>query len=144
MDALDEHNFTSNGRDNFNRTVANHFDGVRDYIIAHYKLNTRGVNNSLGSDYWRANRDNKQLPESLLQILDVWYRCGDLAAELAQRKIKPAFNTASWHCLLAGYGAFPPLAANQPGQGKGDLYRECEVKKFVEGCALNFPTQQKC
>ncbi|EIK42887.1 tryptophan halogenase, putative [Cellvibrio sp. BR] len=141
MDALDENNFTSNGRDNFNRTVANHFDGVRDYIIAHYKLNTRGVNNSLGSDYWRANRDNKQLPESLLQILDVWYRCGDLAAELAQRKIKPAFNTASWHCLLAGYGAFPPLAANQPGQGKGDLYRECEVKKFVEGCALNFPLQ---
>lgn len=141
MDALDQHQFTCAGRDDFNRKVNNHFEGVRDYIIAHYKLNTRGVNNSLGSDYWRANRENKQLPESLLQILDVWYRCGDLDAELAQRKIKPAFNSASWHCLLAGYGAFPPLAANQPGQHKGDLYYEGKVKDFVEGCALNFPLQ---
>lgn len=136
MDSLDQHQFGDAGRAEFNRTVNNHFEGVRDYIIAHYKLNSRS-----DSDYWHANRNNQQLPESLLQLLDVWYRCGDLAAELAQRKIPPAFNAASWHCLLAGYGAFPPLASNQPGAGKGDLYRECEVKQFVEGCALNFPLQ---
>lgn len=141
IDALDQHQFTCGGRENFNRTVNNHFEGVRDYILAHYKLNTRGLVNGAGDDagYWRANRDNKHMPESLLQLLDVWFRCGDLEEEFAQRKIKPAFNTASWHCLLAGYGAFPPLAPNQPGQGKGDLYRECEVANFVEGCALNFP-----
>lgn len=139
MDALDQHNFTCAGRDEFNRTVKNHFEGVRDYIIAHYKLNTRSMGQAPGSDYWCANRENQQLPESLLQILDVWYRCGDLAAEFSQRKIKPAFNTASWHCLLAGYGAFPSLAPDQPGQHKGDLYHECQVAEFVEGCALNFP-----
>lgn len=139
MDALEQYHFTCAGRDDFNRTVNNHFEGVRDYIVAHYKLNTRGMDGQAGSEYWRANRENKQLPESLLQILDVWYRRGDLAEELAQRKIKPAFNAASWHCLLAGYGAFPALAPNQPGQHKGDLYYEAKVAGFVEGCALNFP-----
>jgi hypothetical protein len=38
--------------------------------------------------------------------------------------------------LLAGYGAFPRIAKNQPGIG--DKYKEFELGTFFQGCLLNF------
>lgn len=123
--------FSSAYRQSYNSKIKNRFDRVRDYIVAHYKLNTRD-----DSDYWRANRENTHLSDSLTQVLDVWYKCGDLTAEIERQGISNHFDTVSWHCLLAGYGAFPELAKNQPG--KGDLYQEQDIQRFQQGCALNF------
>lgn len=123
--------FDATHRDGYNRQMSDRFERVRDYIVAHYKLNTRD-----DSDYWRANRDNMELSGSLRHILDAWYRRDDLGAEIQRQNIQSHFTNLSWHCLLAGYGAFPPLAANQPG--RGDLYREKNVPGFLERCALNF------
>ncbi|WP_448212813.1 tryptophan halogenase family protein [Colwellia sp. MEBiC06753] len=124
-------NFSAQHRDTYNQFMSERFARVRDYIVAHYKLNTRN-----DSDYWRANRDNQQLSESLLQLLDVWFRRGDLSAEIERQGISSHFDTVSWHCLLAGYGAFPPLHRQQPNQG--DLYQEQNVGTFLQGCSLNF------
>ncbi|MDC8830299.1 tryptophan halogenase family protein [Alteromonas gilva] len=115
----------------YNQLVSKRFERVRDYIVAHYKLNTRS-----DSEYWQANRHNEYLSESLLQILDVWYRRGDLRAEIKRQQLDSHFGSTSWHCLLAGYGAFPALGANQPGQG--DLYTEKELEAFFSGCLMNF------
>lgn len=136
MDQWESGQFSAANRSQYNREMRERFERVRDYIIAHYKLNTRQ-----DSEYWRVNRDNRDLPESLLQLLDVWYRCGDITQELQRQKIQSHFSTTSWHCLLAGYGVFPSLAANQPG--RGDLYIEQEIKNFLAGCALNFPLQRE-
>jgi len=125
--------FGAQHRDGFNKKIHDRFERVRDYIVAHYKLNTRQ-----DSDYWKANRDNMELSDSLRHILDVWYRRGDLGEEIERQNIESHFGTLSWHCLLSGYGAFPPLAPNQPNQG--DLYKEKDVQQFLEGCALNFST----
>ena len=124
-------NFTTELRDDYNAKVHERFERVRDYIVAHYKLNTRD-----DSEYWKANRNNTELSGSLRHILDVWYRRGDLTEELQRQDIESHFTSLSWHCLLAGYGAFPPLAADQPG--KGDLYKEQDVARFLAGCSLNF------
>jgi len=124
-------NFSNKHRDEYNTNMAESFDRVRDYIVAHYKLNTRD-----DSDYWRANRENTHLSDSLRHLLDVWFKRGDLNDEIERQKISSHFNSASWHCLLAGYGAFPPLADNQPGTG--DLYQEKFVHQLLQGCALNF------
>lgn len=123
-------------RDEFNAQISERFERVRDYIVAHYKLNTRD-----DSDYWRENRANEHLSESLLQILDVWYRRADLHAEIHRQQLQSHFGAASWHCLLAGYGVFPPLSENQPGFG--DCYKEQGVAQFFAGCALNFATHVK-
>ncbi len=80
------------------------------------------------------------LSESLLQLLDVWFRKGDLPAEIQRQGLDKHFGTTSWHCLLAGYGCFPPLATNQPDTG--DLFAEKDLDTFFRGCLLNFPTQQ--
>ena len=123
--------FSDRHRDDYNRLIGDRFERVRDYIVAHYKLNTRD-----DSDYWRANRDNMDLSGSLRHILDAWYRRDDLGAEIQRQGIQSHFTNLSWHCLLAGYGAFPPLADNQPG--RGDLYTEKDVAGFLQRCTLNF------
>ena len=135
LDHCDEQGMGEGSRKAYNRVATDRFERVRDYIVAHYKLNTRD-----DSSYWRENRDNMHLSESLLQILDVWYRGGDLTAEIARQKLDSHFGATSWHCLLAGYGTFPPLAANQPGQG--DLYLANKLEGFLRGCALNFSTHK--
>lgn len=127
--------FSGKHRDEFNQMISERFERVRDYIVAHYKVNTRD-----DSDYWRANRDNQHLSDSLLQILSVWYKREDLGVEIDRQQLNSHFNAISWHCLLSGYGAFPPLAANQPG--KGDLYREQNIAEFNQRCALNFASHQ--
>ena len=123
--------FSAEFRDDYNAKVHERFERVRDYIVAHYKLNTRD-----DTDYWKANRDNMELSQSLRQILDVWYRREDLGKEIDRQNLESHFTSASWHCLLSGYGAYPPLADSQPG--RGDLYEEQGVRKFLARCALNF------
>lgn len=133
---FEEGNFTNKHQNEFNVSIKDRFERVRDYIVAHYKMNTRD-----DSDYWRANRDNNYLSESLRQILDVWYKHGDLTMEIERQQLQTHFGSLSWHCLLSGYGVFPPLAKNQPG--KGDRYKEANVKEFLNGCALNFCTHNE-
>lgn len=128
--------FSNQYQGQYNSQTSERFERVRDYIVAHYKLNSR-----MDSEYWRANRENDVLSDSLRQLLDVWYKRDDLEAEIARQDLSRHFNAESWHCLLAGYGAFPSLAAAQPG--KGDLYQEQGVEKFVTGCAMNFASHQQ-
>lgn len=137
IDHFTQGNFTAQHRTSFNKNIHERFARVRDYIVAHYKLNTRN-----DSDYWRANRNNMNLSESLLQILDVWYRCGDLEQEINRQQLSSHFGAASWHCLLAGYGSFPALAPNQPRQneGNGDHYLEQKIAQQLQSWALNFST----
>lgn len=115
----------------YNSKMSQRFERVRDYIVAHYKLNTRN-----DSEYWRANRNNPKISDSLGQLLDVWFNRGDMEVEIERQNLSSHFNSTSWHCLLAGYGAFPPLAANQPNQG--DLYKDQKIQTFLHGCSLNF------
>ncbi len=128
---LEQGHFSDQYRQEFNQKMNDRFEYVRDYIVAHYKLNTRE-----DSQYWIANRENENLSDPLCHILDVWFKRGDLCAEIERQNLGLHFNSISWHCLLAGYGAFPPLAKNQPG--KGDLYQEKSVESFLHACALNF------
>ena len=131
IDHYEQGNFSQQLQATYNQQISTRFERVRDYIVAHYKLNSRD-----DSDYWRANRDNQKLSDSLIQLLNVWYRKQDLAQEIARQELASHFNSMSWHCLLAGYGAFPALASNQPG--KGDLYKEQQLAQFFRGCLLNF------
>lgn len=132
--------FSADGQAEFNRLVHQRFESVRDYIVAHYKLSSRN-----DSHYWRANSSNMELSESLRQILDVWFRQGDLAKELSRQENGPQqlnshFGATSWHCLLAGYGVFPPLRQPQPAEVR-DAFTELELAAFFNGCSLNFPPQ---
>ncbi|WP_100641050.1 tryptophan halogenase family protein [Alteromonas facilis] len=130
-----EGGYNDSNRAIFNQKIKQRFDHVRDYIVAHYKMNTR-----IDSDYWRENRENPNFSDSLGHILDVWFKREDLRVEIDRQKLDSHFGSLSWHCLLSGYGAYPPLAEGQPG--KGDLYIEQNVEQFLNRCALNFSSHQ--
>ena len=123
--------FTNKYIKHFNQDVSNRFERVRDYIVAHYKLNGRS-----DSDYWIENRENMKLSKPLLKLLDTWYKGDDLVSEINQQGLHTHFGIASWHCILSGYGVFPGIAKNQPASG--DLFKEHELAKFFNACMLNF------
>lgn len=130
----EEGGFSEAKRDQYNAFVRERFERVRDYIVAHYKLNTRD-----DSQYWIDNRNNDNVSPTLDALLVAWFQREDMAAEIERLGIGDHFNTTSWHCLLAGYGVFPPLVKNQPAHG--DHYKAQEIAKFLHGCSLNFRPQ---
>lgn len=131
MNLFEQGGFTAFHRDRFNAEISGRIERVRDYIVAHYKLNTR-----TDSEYWHANREQGALSPALQQILDTWFRRGDLVGLLESQRDLSHFGSASWHCLLAGYGAFPALA--EESRDDVDFYRDRGVRGFLDGCALNF------
>lgn len=124
----------------YNHSIRQRFDATRDYIVAHYKLNSRD-----DSDYWRANRANEQLSSSLQSLLNVWFELGDLGHEVARQQRETMFGTTSWHCLLAGYGVFPALQKQQPTPEQLrqlDQLQAQGVAALFQGCRLNFQPQR--
>lgn len=104
--------FTPRHQARYNCHINSLFDGVRDYVVGHYQLNTRD-----DSDYWRANRAHRHISDHLASILEVWDRGGDFEAELSRHGDALMYQRASWYCLLAGMGRFPSqLQPLGPGQ----------------------------
>ena len=93
-------------RAEFNHTINQRFEGIRDYIVCHYKLNTRE-----DTDYWRDNRNNQVLSENLQAVLDTWYAGKDITHILTERKMTGYYPVLSWYCILAGYQYFKPATA---------------------------------
>lgn len=136
MDEFESAEFSNINQQKYNQQITERFERVRDYIVSHYKLNTR-----TDSEYWQANRENTLLSDSLIQLLNVWYKKEDICKEINRQGIATHFSAASWHCLLAGYGAFPELASNQPGIG--DLFKDNGIGNLFSSCILNFSPQSK-
>ena len=93
--------FSTQHQAQFNQRINARFDGIRDYIVCHYKVNQRH-----DSAYWRDNRANTNMSNSLQAILECWDKGGDLLAEINQQQIAGYYSAVSWYCLLAGYGRF--------------------------------------
>jgi 2-polyprenyl-6-methoxyphenol hydroxylase-like FAD-dependent oxidoreductase len=98
--------FTADHRDTFNRSIAARYDGIRDYIVCHYRMSRR-----TDTAYWRDNAANGDLSDSLKAIITCWFTGGDLEREIADQGIAAYYPASSWHCLLAGYGQFPDKLA---------------------------------
>ena len=121
--------FTPENRAAFNARIAARYDGIRDYIVCHYRMNRR-----TDTPYWRDNAANDRLSDSLKAIITCWFTGGDLEAEIAAQGISGYYAATSWHCLLAGYGVFPD-APRGTGQGAADM---AGIDEFLRRAALNF------
>ncbi|QDZ07261.1 tryptophan 7-halogenase [Sphingomonas panacisoli] len=124
--------FTPRHRDAFNRAIAARYEGIRDYIVCHYRMNRR-----TDTAYWRDNATHDELSDSLKAIITCWFTGRDLEEEIARQDIAHYYAPASWHCLLAGYGQFPGrLSADAPAPPT-DM---AAIDDFITRCALNFPS----
>jgi hypothetical protein len=86
----------------FNKELNQVFDGIRDYIVAHYQLTQRQ-----DTDYWQDNRHNQHVPETFAAIVNAWDTGDDVEQTLNQHQSALVYLRPSWYCILAGMGRFP-------------------------------------
>lgn len=130
--------FTTQHQTAFNQLINRHFDSVRDYIVCHYKLNSRN-----DTEFWRANRNNQHLSTELVTVINGWLKGEDLNKIIDSLKIPGYYPPFSWHCILAGYGIFPDKAQLQQGNTATHKYDLADVDEFIRRAALNFPNHHQ-
>lgn len=132
VELFEQGGFTDQYQASFNQRINDQFDGTRDYIVTHYKTSSRN-----DSDYWRANTaDPDDVSESLRALYQCWKRGGNLAAEVKRQAIEKYYPVASWYCIFAGMGIFPPVrSSNAAAKSRLELQ---QLDDFIARCALNF------
>ena len=139
--ALEEGNFSGKNRDEFNARMNANFEGVRDYIVLHYKTNSRS-----DSQYWMDNRENQKISDNLRAMIECWYAIEDTQEALTRLNIGSYYSQRSWTCLLAGVGVFPKQEnlvipdKESAGMAMKDLKY---VDDFIKGCSMNFESHGK-
>ena len=128
--AFAEGGFTPAHRDAFNARIARRYEGVRDYIVAHYRMNRRA-----DTPYWRENAAHDRLSDDLKAIMTAWFTGRDVGAVVTERELAGYYAPMSWEVLLAGYGTFPDAARLRPSPPVADL---AGIDAFLDGCLRNF------
>lgn len=121
-------------RDEFNDGIARRYEGIRDYLVCHYRTAQRR-----DSDYWRDATSNNILSDSLKGVMTAWFTGQDIEEEVRRQDIGKFYMPMSWHCMLAGYGNFPKNELMKPPGPDVVQFDMRDVDRFVSGCALNFP-----
>jgi 2-polyprenyl-6-methoxyphenol hydroxylase-like FAD-dependent oxidoreductase len=132
--AFESAGFSDENRNQFNTRTAARYDGIRDYIVAHYRMNQRS-----DTPYWRDNAANQDLPDSLKAMMTAWFRHEDIAEAIARTYVQPPYPSMSWHALFAGYGTFPAAEKVQPLPPGVRAADRQAIKAMLAACATNFP-----
>jgi len=119
--------------DGFNKDINERFDGIRDYIVCHYKVNQRNDN-----DYWRDCTTNSNVSENLNKILYLWRHSQDFAGDMHKYKLATSYQPKSWACLLAGYGIFAKKSNDKTIDYSEHQHELAALKDFIRRCGLNF------
>jgi len=139
MDIVDgDGSFDGRSRRLFNDKVNDEFESVRDYIVAHYVLNSRR-----DTAYWVQNSQNRNVSATLAKILETWTSGQNLSQEIESKRIRSSYTPRSWYCLLAGYGYYPELRPAAVGDEMRNKIDMSEIDEFVRRCALNFRSQNE-
>ncbi len=133
IEAANNGEMTDKYRDDFNNHVSKRFDAVRDYIVCHYRINTR-----TDTPYWIDNGNNNKISRSLREILAAWTQGQNITQELKRQNLDAYFPSVSWNCLLAGKGIYPTQEQVQPGSELAHKYDLEKISSYLQGCALNF------
>ena len=138
IEATNNGDFTDKYRGEFNDRISKRFDAVRDYIVCHYRINTR-----TDTDYWRDNGTNEKISLSLRELLTAWMSGKNITDELERQNLDAYFPSVSWNCLLAGKGIYPTEEQVRPGSELAHKYNLENIEKYLKGCALNFPPHRE-
>jgi len=125
--------FTDQYQDDFNAYISRRFDAVRDYIVCHYRINSR-----TDTDYWIENGRNEKISRSLREILMSWTAGNNITDELERQNLDAYFPNVSWNCLLTGKGIYPTQEQLRAGNELAHQYDMEKIASFIRGCALNF------
>ncbi|HEU4671027.1 MAG TPA: tryptophan halogenase family protein [Dyella sp.] len=134
--ALEKGDMDETAQAGFNAAVSAQFDGTRDYIVTHYKTNTR-----TDTDYWRANAANTRLSEPLVRLLRTWLASRPIVDGIRGGTFGQGYPVMSWYSLLAGMGLFPDDVGTRPS---GDApHSLAAIDNLIERSASNFPDHRE-
>ncbi len=133
LQAFEDGEFSALHRDAFNARAAVRYEGIRDYIVAHYRLNQRS-----DTEYWQANASNQHLSSGLKAMITAWFTQNDLRVANQSTYNEPHYSSASWHCLFAGYGTFPPSKKIKPLAAEYAAIDIASINHVLNSSASNF------
>jgi tryptophan 6-halogenase len=139
VDFLEQGDLSEAAHDRFNDQVNEHFEGTRDYIVTHYKTNSR-----TDTEYWRANAANLHLSEPLKQLLNLWMSGQGIAPPVRQQALGKGYPVFSWYAIMAGMGIFPDPATLRAARGKENAYRMTDIDNLLDRSAQNYPDHRAC
>jgi len=135
---LEKGDLGESARATFNQTINGQLEGTRDYIVTHYKTNTR-----TDTDYWRANAANTNLSHPLKQLLATWLSSKPIIPGLKKGVFGQGYPTLSWYSLLAGMGLFPEPQDMHPPTPEEAQHDLTQIDNLLERSALNYPDQRE-
>ncbi|MBA3512215.1 MAG: tryptophan 7-halogenase [Sphingomonas sp.] len=130
---VDSQGMEEAARSRFNDATARRYEGIRDYIVCHYRTQLRR-----DTDYWRDAAAMTELSDSLKGIISAWFSGGELDREVAEQDIGGYYSAVSWHCMLAGYGNFPDASKLRPPGPDIVPVDMDEIDRFIAECAKTF------
>lgn len=122
----------------FNQDINNRFDGIRDYVVCHYKANQR-----TDSDYWLDNAANTNISERLNKILTLWQSSPDFVGDMSKHNLMGSYQPKSWACMLAGYGIFPKANIDASIDYSQHQQELAVLNDFIRRCGLNFKNHKQ-
>ncbi len=131
--ALEKGDVGDAARNQFNDSLNKAIEGTRDYIVTHYKTNSR-----TDTDYWRANAANTHLSAPLEQLLRAWLARKPIAPGILNGTFGRGYPVMSWYSLLAGVGLFPDTEET-PLTPPVAKYNLNELDNLLDRSAINFP-----
>ena len=137
VEFVEEGDLSEAAQGKFNQLVNEHFEGTRDYIVTHYKTNSR-----TDTDYWRANAANMNLSDSLQQLYATWMAGKSIAAGVGKQVIGKGYPIFSWYCIMSGMGIFPDQQDLRPANMDESKYDMAEIDNLLTRSAANFRDQK--
>lgn len=130
---LDQGDLSEDARMRFNARFNRQFDGIRDYIVTHYKTNSR-----TDTEYWRANAANMKLSDDLQKLYSAWTAGKSIVPGVRAQELGLGYPIASWFSLLAGMGVFPEPQRLRPPTEREAQFNLAEVDDLLNRCAGNY------
>lgn len=138
VEFLEQGDLGEEAHERFNRQVNEHFEGTRDYIVTHYKTNTRQ-----DTEYWRANAANLNLSDDLKKLYSTWMSGKSIAAGVGQQVIGKGYPVFSWYSIMAGMGIFPDAGELRPPTAQQARYNMAEIDNLLDRSATNYPDHRE-
>jgi len=131
---LDKGDLSEAAHTRFNALMNAHFEGIRDYIVTHYKTSTR-----TDTEYWRANAANLNLSDELKKLYSLWMNGKSIVPAIRQQLIGRGYPVFSWYALMAGMGVFPDAPQLRAPSAAEARYSVEEIENLIRRSAANYP-----
>ena len=134
VECLERGDSSDAAHDRFNDRVNEHFEGTRDYIVTHYKTNTR-----TDTEYWRSNAANLNLSDDLKKLYSAWMSGKSIAPGVSQQVIGKGYPVFSWYAIMAGMGIFPDPHDLRAPTAAESRYHMAEIDNLLARSSTNYP-----